>query len=102
MNQEMIKHRLNKAYTYSSEGIGIQDMSKGFKLIFENNEFLICCDNVRFNIDVASDLLNELNNKNMKIKKEIETELNYLENKAMDNQVNQGRIRALKQLQEVI
>ncbi len=77
MNQEMIKHRLNKAYTYSSEGIGIHDMSKGFKLIFENNEFLICCDNVRFNIDVASDLLNELNNKNMKIKKEIETELPY-------------------------
>ena len=69
----MIKHRLNKTYTYSTGEIGIHDMSKGFKLIFENDEFLICCDNVRFNIDVACDLLNELNNKNMKLKEENET-----------------------------
>jgi len=71
MNEFMINYRLNRKYKYSFEVIGVHDRSDGFKLVYEDGEFLICCDNVRFNLDVACDLLNELNEENIKLKKEM-------------------------------
>ena len=53
----------DRPYKYTLEYIGIHDTSKGFHLLQNGSEKLICCDGTIFNIEVACDILNELNNK---------------------------------------
>lgn len=79
------------------------------KDIVENNTYGVFSNSVEKPMGEIVDLLNKQNQRIKVLEEfkketfnEIDTELNYLTDKAMDNPVNRGRIKALKQLREYL
>lgn len=102
-----------KRYTYSELNNCQYSVSyTTFEEIYgEENVFhsRICEVNNKKQAQKVVDLLNEqeeeikqLKEFKNKVFKEINTELNYLTEKAMDNPVNHGRIKALKELKRCV
>ena len=80
-----------------------QNLENHLNRIFDNHECKVIFDEEIVDLlneqDAEIERLKEFKNK---VFKEINTELSYLTEKAMDNPVNYGRIKALKELKRCV
>lgn len=67
--------------------IGVEDVSKGFKLVDYYGDKQICCDGVRFDISFACDLLNELYREKENWKISSCNSMNIMSVLSMDSQI---------------